>query len=71
MGQSQRQTWIENLAQFLRDGEKLIFDYSDINENDLYQNHRITKEATIESLNKLSSKDMYSILISNTVNKPT
>ena len=59
------------LAQFLRDGEKLIFDYSDINENDLYQNHRITKEATIESLNKLSSKDMYSILISNTVNKPT
>ena len=56
--------------QFLQDGKKLIFDHSDINENDLYQNHHIIK-ARILSLNKISSKEIYSILISNTVNEPT
>ena len=51
--------------------KKTIFDYSDINENDLYQNQHVIKEARILSLGKLSSKDIYSILISSTVNKPT
>ena len=43
--------------------KKLIFDYSDINENDLYQNHHVIKGARILSLSKLSSKEIYSILI--------
>ena len=51
--------------------EKLIFNYSDINEDDLYQNHHDIKGARILFLNKLSSKEIYSILIPKTVNKPT
>ena len=52
--------------------KKLIFDYNDINKNDLYQNHHVIKVASILSLDKLSSKEIYSILISYTVNnKPT
>ena len=38
---------------------------------DLYQNHHVIKGVRILSLDKLSSKKIYSILISNTVNKPT
>ena len=55
--------------QFLRDGK--VFDYNDINENDLFQNHHVIKRARILSLEKLFSKEIYSILISNIVNKPT
>ena len=51
--------------------KKIIFDYSDINENDLCQNHRVVKRARILPLDKLSSKEIYSILISNNVSKPT
>ena len=51
--------------------KKLIFDYSDINENELYQNRHVVKGARILSLDKLSSKEIYSVLISNRVNKPT
>ena len=51
--------------------KKVIFDYNDINENDLCQNHYVIKGARILPLDKLSSMEMYSILISNTVNKPT
>ena len=51
--------------------KKIIFDYSDINENDLCQNHHVIKGARILPLDKLSSKEIYSILISNIVNKPT
>ena len=51
--------------------EKIIFDYNDINENDLCQNHHVIKEARILPLEKLSSNEIYSILISNIVNKPT
>ena len=51
--------------------KKVIFDYSDINENDLCQNHHVIKGARILPLDKLSSKEIYSILISNIVNKPT
>ena len=50
--------------------KKIIFDYSDTNENDLYQTHHVNKRARILSIKKLSSMEMYSILISNTVNKP-
>ena len=35
--------------------KKLIFDYSDTNENDLYQTHHVNKGARILSINKLSS----------------
>ena len=49
----------------------VIFDYNDINENDLCQNHHVIKGARILPLGKLSSMEIYSILISNTVNKPT
>ena len=51
--------------------KQLIFDYSDSNENDLYKNHHLIKETRILSLDKSSSKEIYSILISDTVNKPT
>ena len=51
--------------------KKVIFDYSNVNENDLSQNHHVIKEARILPLDRLSSKKIYSILISNTVNKPS
>ena len=51
--------------------KQIIFDYSDINENDLCQNHHVISGARILPLDKLSSKEVYSILISNIVNKPT
>ena len=51
--------------------EKIIFDYKDINENDLCQNHHVIKAARILPLVKLSPKEIYSILISNILNKPT
>ena len=49
--------------------KKIIFDYSDINENDLCQNHHVIKGARILPHDKLSSKEVYSILILNIVNK--
>ena len=51
--------------------EKIIFDYNDNNENDLCQNHHVIKGARTLPLDKLSSKEIYSVLISNIVNKPT
>ena len=41
--------------------KKTNFDYGDINENDLYQNHHFIRGAKILPLDKLSSKEMYSI----------
>ena len=57
--------------QFLWDGKKKYFDYSNINENNLCQNHHVIKGVRTLPLDKLSSKEIYSILISNIVNKPT
>ena len=51
--------------------KKLIFDYSGINENDLYQNHHVIERAGILPLDKLSSTEIYSILTSNVADKPT
>ena len=52
--------------------KKIIFDYNGINENGLCQNHHyIIKGARILPLEKLSSKEIYPILISSIVNKPT
>ena len=51
--------------------EKIIFDYSHIKENDICQNYIVIEGARILTLNKLSSKKIYSILIRNIVNKPT
>ena len=51
--------------------KRIVFDYNDINDNDLFQNHHVIKRARILSLEKLFSKEIYSILISNIVNKPT
>ena len=45
--------------------------YSDIDEEYLCQNHHVIKGARIFSTGKLSSKEIYSILIWNIVNKPT
>ena len=56
--------------QFLWDGKKNFFDYSNINENNLCQNHHVIKGVRTLPLDKLSSKEIYSILISNIVNKP-
>ena len=51
--------------------KQIVFDYSDINENDLCQNHHLIKGARILPLDKLSSNKIYLILRSNIVNKPT
>ena len=51
--------------------KKNFFDYSDITENDLCQNYHVIKGARILPLDKLSSKEIYSILISSNVSKPT
>ena len=50
--------------------KQIIFDYSDINENGLCQNHRVVKGARILPFDKLFSKEIYSMLISNIVNRP-
>ena len=62
--------WAQLKHAILAIWKKLIFDHSDINENDLYQNHHIIIKAIL-SFNKISSKKIYSILISNTANEPT
>ena len=49
----------------------LISNYSDTEEENLCQNHHIIKGARIFSADKLSPKEIYSVLISNIVNKPT
>ena len=49
--------------------KKIIFDYRDINESDVCQDRR--KAARVLPLDKLSSEEIYSILISNIGNKPT
>ena len=51
--------------------KKVIFEYSNIKENDLCQNHHGITGTRILPLDKLSSKEIYSILIRNIVNKPT
>lgn len=43
--------------------EKLV-EYSDVIENNVYENHHVMKEATI-LIEKLSFKEVYLILISN------
>ena len=49
----------------------LISNYSDIDRENLCQNHHVIKGARILSTDKLSSKEIYSILISNIANRPT
>ena len=51
--------------------KQIIFDYSDINQEDLCKNHHVIKVARILPLDKLSSKEIYSTLISNIANKRT
>ena len=51
--------------------ETQICNFSDIDEKNLYQNHYVIKGAGILSTKNLSSKKIYSILISSIVNKPT
>ena len=50
---------------------KTLSNYSDIEEKNLYHSHNVIKEASILSINKLSSKEIYLILISNIFRKPT
>ena len=49
----------------------LISNYSDVDEKNMYQNHPIIKGGRILSTDNLSSNEIYSSLISNTINKPT
>ena len=51
--------------------ESIISDYSYVYEKNLYQNHHVIKRARTFPTDKLSSKEIYSILISNIINKPT
>ena len=80
MDQSERWIWIDKWYVFsvgsvetcnLSEMEKKIFDYSNIKESDVCQNHHVITEARILLLNKLSSKEICSVLIRNIVNKPT
>ena len=48
--------------------QKLVFEYSDFNDDNAYQNQHVIQE--ILSLDNLISKEIYSILISNSVTKP-
>ena len=50
---------------------KTLSNYNDIEEKNLYHSHNVIKEASILSINKLSSKEIYLILISNIFRKPT
>ena len=47
----------------------LISDYSDLDEENLYQNHHVIKE--LECFLPLPSMEIYSILLSNIINTPT
>ena len=49
----------------------LISNFSDIHKENLCQNHHVIKGARILSTDKLFPKEIYLILISNIVNKPT
>ena len=51
--------------------KRIIFDYSEIIEKDWWKNHDVIEGALILPLGKFSFKEIYSILISNIVNKPT
>ena len=62
--------WAQLKDAILARWKTLISNYSDIDEKNLCQN-QIIKGARILSTGKLSSKEMYSILISSIVNKPT
>ena len=80
MGQSQSWIWINKWHIFSVGSAKtcnfykvetLISNYSDTGEKNLGQNHRVIKEARTLSTDKLSCKEIYSILISNIIKKPT
>ena len=51
--------------------ENLISNYRVVGDENLCQNHHVIKGTRILSTDKLSSEEIYSILISNIVNKPT
>ena len=61
MGQPQRRIWCKIL----------ISNYSDVNEKNLYPYHHVIKRVRVLSTDKLSSMEIYSILILNIINKPT
>ena len=47
--------------------KRIISDYSDVNQNDLFQNHHVIKGARILPVDKFFSEEIHSILISNIV----
>ena len=80
MGQSQSRIWINKWHIFSVGSAKtcnfykvetLISNYSDTGEKNLSENHHVIKEARPLSTDKLSCKEIYSILISNIIKKPT
>ena len=80
MGQYQKWIWVNKWHVFSVGSSKtynsykmetLISNDSDIGNNNLCQNHHDNEGARIFPTNKLTFKETYSFLISNTVNKPT
>ena len=70
MGQSQRRMWISKWHAFLVGRWKTIISSGiNVEEENLYQNHHFTKRGRILPTDKLSSKKIHSILISNIFNK--
>ena len=63
--------WAQLKHAILPRWKKIIFGYSDSKENELCQNHHVIKGARTSPLDKLSSMEIYSILISNIVDKLT
>ena len=62
--------WAQLKHAILPRWKKIIFDDSNINENDLCQNYHVITRAGTLTLGKLSSKEIYSILIQSIVSKP-
>ena len=50
--------------------KQIIFNYSDIKESDLCQNHHVIKGARNLPRDKLFSQEIYSVFVSNIVIKP-
>ena len=63
--------WDQQNHRILTRWKTLISNYSDIDKKNLYQNHHVIKGIRILSTDKLSSTEIYLILISSIAHKPT
>ena len=62
--------WIQLKHVNLWRWKTLMSNHSHVNKHNLYQNHHVIKGARILSADKISCKEIYSILFSNIVSIP-